>query len=163
VAVVRRAPVNVLQDASWQSSERYLAAVLAKYDSPSGSELSRLSTLINHHLATSRPPDISVAFKNGVNRTHVWVRKERGKDVCAHHLPWKVPNAGHWCQPRAPPWWRSRGTGGPQTLGQVSADLRDPGALHVRRYAGRPETRVGRLCGNFWDAQHCRGCSVRGN
>jgi len=63
-----------------------LAALLDKYDSLSLLELATVDTRINRHLAATRPPDISVAFKNGVNRTYVWVRNGRGKAVGDRHL-----------------------------------------------------------------------------
>ena len=63
-----------------------MAALLEKYDSLAVPEMATLDTLINRHLAATRPPDISVAFKNGVNRTYVCVRNGRGKAVGDRHL-----------------------------------------------------------------------------
>jgi len=42
--------------------------------------------LISLHLATARPSEISVAFKNGVNRTYVWVSQGRAEPVGDRHL-----------------------------------------------------------------------------
>ena len=86
VAVPGSVSLDIPPDLSWQSSERYLAALLDKYDSLAGPELATLDTLLNRHLASTRPPDISVAFKNGVNRTYVWVRNGRGTAVGDRHL-----------------------------------------------------------------------------
>jgi len=54
--------VDIPPDLSWPSTERYLAALLDKYDSLAVPELATLDTLINRHFADTRPPDISVAF-----------------------------------------------------------------------------------------------------
>jgi len=86
VAVPGSLSLVIPPDLSWQSSERYLAALLDKYDSLAEPELTTLEILLNRHLAFKRPPDISVAFENGVNRTYVWVRNGRGKAVGVCHL-----------------------------------------------------------------------------
>jgi len=89
-AVPESVSVDIPFDLSWQPTERYLAAPLDKYDSLAVSELATLETLNNRHLAATRPPDISVAFKNGVNRNHVWVRNARGKAGGDRHLRRRV-------------------------------------------------------------------------
>jgi len=86
VAVPESVSLDVPPDLSWQSSERYLAALLDKYDSLAEPEPTTLEILLNRHLAYTRPPDISVAFKNGVNRIYLWVRNGRGKAVGDRHL-----------------------------------------------------------------------------
>ena len=85
-AVPGSVSVDIPPELSWQSTERYLAALLDTYVSLAVPELATLGTLTNRHLAASRPPDISVAFKNGVNRTYVRVRNGRGKAVGDRHL-----------------------------------------------------------------------------
>jgi len=74
------------QDQPWVSAEPYLAALLARYESLTAPELGSLDKLINLHLATTKPPEVSVAFKNGVNRTYVWVSQGRGGPVGERHL-----------------------------------------------------------------------------
>ena len=86
VAVSGGTSVEVPQDQSWESTEPYLAALLARYDSLTAPELGSLDRLINRHFPTTRPPEISVAFENGVNRTFVWVSKGRGGAVGDRHL-----------------------------------------------------------------------------
>jgi len=66
-AVPGSVSVDIPPDLSWQSTERYLAALVDKYDSLVVPELATLETLINRYLAATRHPDISVACKNGVN------------------------------------------------------------------------------------------------
>ena len=44
------------QDQSWESTELYLSALLARYVSLAAPELGSLDKLINLHLATTRPP-----------------------------------------------------------------------------------------------------------
>jgi len=86
VAVSGGKSVQVPQDQSWESAEPYLAALLARYDSLTAPELGSLDRLINRHFPSTRPPEISVAFENGVNRTYVWVSKNRGGAVGDRHL-----------------------------------------------------------------------------
>jgi len=89
-AVPGSVSVHIPPDVSWQSTERYLAALLDRYDSLAVPELATLDTLIYRHLAATRPPDISVVFKIGVKRTYVWVRSGRGTDVGDRHLRRRV-------------------------------------------------------------------------
>lgn len=49
VAVSGTSSVDVPPDPSWQCSGRYLAALLARYDTLAGHELATLDTLINRH------------------------------------------------------------------------------------------------------------------
>ncbi|KAK1864473.1 hypothetical protein I4F81_007019 [Pyropia yezoensis] len=63
------ASVNIPPDPSWHCSERYFATLLARYDAMSSDELAMLDALINRDLVATRPHEISVAFKDNVNRT----------------------------------------------------------------------------------------------
>jgi len=86
VAVSGGTSAEVPQDQSWVSAEPYLAALFSRYDSLTAPELGSLDRAINRHFATTRHPEISVAFKNGFNRTYVWVSKGRGGAVGDRHL-----------------------------------------------------------------------------
>jgi len=55
-AVPGSVSVHIPPDVSWQSTDRYLAALLDKYESLAVPELATLETLINRHVAATRPP-----------------------------------------------------------------------------------------------------------
>jgi len=69
------------QDQSWESTELYLSALLARYVSLAAPELGSLDKLINLHLATTRPPrDIG-----------------RVQEQCQSHLRVGVTGSGRAC------------------------------------------------------------------
>lgn len=77
LALIGRASVNMPPEPSSHCSERYFATLLATEDASSMDEVATLEAVMNRHLATTRPPDNSVAFKYNVDCTYACVSKCR--------------------------------------------------------------------------------------